>query len=249
MASPKCCPSAKCGRWTLNSPPQPASVRRQFVWLRGKFALDERLDLSRSNLVLRHLSRSDQKRCLSRSMPALNLGCFLALDWPKPANILDLFAEFRDRTNGLATPAGAGLVGALTFFGLDSIGAHREGPRCAPLPCAAGPLRRSERVRTFLNIARATVLALEHLLTAMLPRHRFNARPPPGALYGRGRRHGVEWHTNRHQHLATLRSHWTDIQEDLIAEIDMLLGCLMGAPSRPSDGPPFLFGTVSHGHG
>src|SRR4249920_1262561 len=28
------------------------------------------------------------------------LGCFRALNWPKPANILDLFAEFRDRTDG-----------------------------------------------------------------------------------------------------------------------------------------------------
>jgi hypothetical protein len=37
------------------------------------------------------------------------LGCFRALGWPMPANILDLFTEFRDRTNGLETPAGAGL--------------------------------------------------------------------------------------------------------------------------------------------
>ena len=33
------------------------------------------------------------------------LGCFRALGWPKPSDILDLFVEFRDRTNGLATPA------------------------------------------------------------------------------------------------------------------------------------------------
>src|SRR5205809_3085648 len=29
------------------------------------------------------------------------LGCFKSLSWPMPARILDLFAEFRDRTNGL----------------------------------------------------------------------------------------------------------------------------------------------------
>src|SRR5262249_45815344 len=51
------------------------------------------------------------------------LGCFRALGWPKPHNILDLFVEFRNRTNGLTTPAGAGLIGALTYFGLDNIGA------------------------------------------------------------------------------------------------------------------------------
>ena len=47
------------------------------------------------------------------------LGVFRALGWQKPANILDLFVEFRNRTNGLTTPAGAGLPGALTYFGLD----------------------------------------------------------------------------------------------------------------------------------
>ena len=57
------------------------------------------------------------------------LGCFRTLGWPKPTNILDLFTEFRDRTNmgswkdqERRTPAGAGLIGALTYFGLDAIG-------------------------------------------------------------------------------------------------------------------------------
>ena len=38
------------------------------------------------------------------------LGCHRVLGWPMPARILDLFTEFRDRTNGLPTgrrgPAG-----------------------------------------------------------------------------------------------------------------------------------------------
>jgi DNA polymerase-1 len=54
------------------------------------------------------------------------LGCFRALGWPKPVNTLDLFTEFRNRTNGLTTPAGSGLVGALTFFGLDAIGTQEK---------------------------------------------------------------------------------------------------------------------------
>src|SRR5438093_1376155 len=37
------------------------------------------------------------------------LGCFLALDWPMPARVLDLFAEFRCRTSGLTVPCGNGL--------------------------------------------------------------------------------------------------------------------------------------------
>src|SRR5262245_32530775 len=49
------------------------------------------------------------------------LGCYRALGWSMPERILDLFCEFRDRTNGLPTPAGTGLLGALTFFGLDGL--------------------------------------------------------------------------------------------------------------------------------
>jgi hypothetical protein len=47
--------------------------------------------------------------------------CHLALDWELPCYALDLFTEFRNTTNGLATPCGAGLVGALTYYGLSSI--------------------------------------------------------------------------------------------------------------------------------
>ncbi len=43
------------------------------------------------------------------------IGCHLALGWQRPARILDLFTEFRNRTNGLHTPAGAGLLGALAI--------------------------------------------------------------------------------------------------------------------------------------
>jgi DNA polymerase-1 len=54
------------------------------------------------------------------------LGCFRALGWPTPVRVLDLFVEFRDRTNGLDTPAGSGLIGALVYFGLDTIGAQAK---------------------------------------------------------------------------------------------------------------------------
>ena len=96
------------------------------------------------------------------------LGCFLALGWRKPANILDLFTEFRDRTNGRTTPAGAGLVGALTYFGLDSIGAIEKDEMRA-IAIRGGPFTESERV-ALLNYCENDVLALERLLPAMLPR-------------------------------------------------------------------------------
>ena len=46
------------------------------------------------------------------------LGCFLELGWPMPANVLDLYAEHRCETNGVSTTLGDGLLGALALRGL-----------------------------------------------------------------------------------------------------------------------------------
>ena len=95
------------------------------------------------------------------------LGCYRVLGWPMPERILDLFTEFRARTNGLGTPAGNGLLGALTYFGLDGIGAgEKEDMRALIL--GGGPWSEDERV-AILNYCESDVLALERLLPAMLP--------------------------------------------------------------------------------
>src|ERR1700751_3925059 len=47
------------------------------------------------------------------------LGCFRALDWPMPARILDLYAEFRNRVNGVI--GDRGLIDAMKYFGLDTM--------------------------------------------------------------------------------------------------------------------------------
>ena len=52
------------------------------------------------------------------------LGCFLALGWPMPARILDLYAEFRAITNGLPLPSGRGLLGALVYYVLPHMGSE-----------------------------------------------------------------------------------------------------------------------------
>src|SRR3954452_3881313 len=54
------------------------------------------------------------------------IGCHLALGWPVPVRVLDLYAEFRCRTNGLPLPSGSGLIGALIYHGLDTIGASEK---------------------------------------------------------------------------------------------------------------------------
>jgi DNA polymerase family A len=154
------------------------------------------------------------------------LGCFRALGWPVPARILDLFTEFRDRTNGLPTPAGSGLIGALVYFGLDHIGAT-EKDDMRLLILRGGPWSEKER-KDILDYCESDVTPLERLLPAMLP-----AIDLPRALL-RGRymaaAAAMEWHgvPIDVQALELLRKHWTDIQDALIADIDSAFGVYDG---------------------
>jgi DNA polymerase-1 len=154
------------------------------------------------------------------------LGCFRALGWPRPANILDLFTEFRDRTNGLPTPAGASLVGALAYFGLDSIGAT-EKDEWRNVAIRGGPFTAAER-GGLLEYCASDVEALARLLPAMLPRIDL-----PRALF-RGRymaaAAAIEWNGTPIDTItrAEFLDGWTDIQDDLIAEIDADYGVFEG---------------------
>jgi hypothetical protein len=154
------------------------------------------------------------------------MGCFRALGWPRPNNILDLFAEFRDRTNGLPTPAGSGLVGALTCLGIDSIAAQ-EKERLRLLVLRGGPWSESERAE-ILDYCASDTEPLEKLLTAMLPHIDL-----PRALW-RGRYmhaaatmeyNGVPIDVPT---LTALREHWHDIQAELIRAIDVDYGVFEG---------------------
>src|SRR5262249_11396237 len=154
------------------------------------------------------------------------LGCHRALGWPMPARILDLFTEFRDRFNGLETRAGNSLLGALTQFGLDGIGAA-EKDDMRRLILSGGPWSEQQRA-DILDYCQSDVMALKRLLPAMLP-----ALDIPHALL-RGRymaavammeHNGVPVDTEM---LAKLREHWEAIQDDLIAAVDADYGVYDG---------------------
>jgi DNA polymerase I len=160
------------------------------------------------------------------------LGCFRALGWPKPANILDLFIEFRDRTNmgskadkDRRTPAGSGLVGALTFFGLDSIGAQ-EKDDMRRLILAGGPW--SGSASAILDYCAIDIVALERLLPAMLPRIDL----PRALLRGRymAAAAAMEWNgvPIDMPTLALIRENWDHIQDELITEVDGDYGVFEG---------------------
>jgi DNA polymerase I len=95
------------------------------------------------------------------------LGCFLALGWPMPARVLDLYCEFRAATNGLPTPCGPGLLGALQWHGLAAM-APDEKDAMRGLVMRGSPWSEAER-RGILAYCQADVDALAALLPKMLP--------------------------------------------------------------------------------
>lgn len=167
------------------------------------------------------------------------MGCFRALDWSMPAYVLDLFAEFRVRTNGLR-PRGSGnaLIDALIYFGLDTIGAQeKDALRLRIL--SGGPWTADER-REILDYCATDTDALERLLPAMmsgidLPRALLRGRYMKAASI-------MEWNgpPTDVPKLHLLREHWPGIQDDLIREMDANYGVYDGRSFRVERWERFL---------
>ncbi|MBN8625974.1 MAG: DNA polymerase I [Planctomycetes bacterium] len=152
--------------------------------------------------------------------------CHLALDWPVPARILDLYAEFRCLTSGLPTPCGFGLLGALSYFGLDAIDAS-EKDSMRQLVLRGGPWSDAEQA-ALLHYCQSDVDSLARLLPAMLP-----AIDLPRSLI-RGRymiaaarmeSAGVPIDMTA---LSKIRNNWDGLQERLIENIDRDYGVYEG---------------------
>jgi hypothetical protein len=95
------------------------------------------------------------------------LSCHLVLGWPFPTHFLDLYVEFKNLMNGLKTPCGGGLIGALAFFGIDSIG-FEEKERMIDLILSGGPWSEDQK-REILEYCESDVIALEPLYKKMIP--------------------------------------------------------------------------------
>jgi DNA polymerase I len=154
------------------------------------------------------------------------ISCHLALGWPAPERILDLFTEFRNRSNGVPTSSGSGLLGALAFHGLDGMGAVEKGEMRA-LILSGGPWSSGDQA-AILEYCESDVAALGRLLPAMLPTidlPRALLRGRYMAAAARMEHNGVPLDTGT---LTRLMSHWSNIQDRLIAEIDAVYGVYDG---------------------
>ena len=100
------------------------------------------------------------------------MSCHLSLSWPIPVNIVDLFAEFRNYTNGLSLPAGRGLIGALTYFNLPNVGALKK-ETTRDLVLTGGPWS-PEQQTEILDYCESDVDALVNLSGVLFPRINVN---------------------------------------------------------------------------
>ncbi|WP_442506116.1 DNA polymerase [Novipirellula sp. SH528] len=152
--------------------------------------------------------------------------CFLALGWPVPVRVLDLFCEFRCLLNGRTPPAGRGLLGCLAYFGFDSMLAS-EKTEMRELAIRGGPFTRDEMV-ALLDYCQIDVDALGTLLPAMMrvidfPRaiHRGRYMRSVAAMETAGVPIDVET-------LALFRRQWLAIKRQLIAAVDQSFGVFDG---------------------
>ena len=93
--------------------------------------------------------------------------CHLALGWPLPAKVLDLSPEFRCLVNGRTVPEGKGLLGALRYYGLDTISTKQKDAMQKRV-MAGWPFSPEER-QQILRYCESDVDALCRLLLKILP--------------------------------------------------------------------------------
>jgi hypothetical protein len=153
------------------------------------------------------------------------LGCYRVLGWEMPRRTIDLFAEFRVRTNGLPLPAGAGLTGALAYFGLDHATVDKREMQKA---IGAGAWRGQYSQQAILDYCESDTDALERLFNVMapeidLPRALLRGRYMAAAAAMEYAGVPIDRPT-----LELLRERWTGIQDLLIAEIDKDYGVFDG---------------------
>ena len=154
------------------------------------------------------------------------MDCFAALGWEYPANLLDLFAEFRWLTNGLRPPHGNGLLGALLYFKLPSLGGEAK-DAMRDLVLTGGPWSGAEQL-AILDYCESDVVSLAHLLNKM----QSQIDLPRALLRGRYMQSVSKMQTNGIpidvEILTLLAANWNAIQDDLIIEVDRDYGVYTG---------------------
>ncbi|MBX7132154.1 MAG: hypothetical protein K1X67_05675, partial [Fimbriimonadaceae bacterium] len=170
------------------------------------------------------------------------IGCLLALGVQVPANIVDLYVEFRNQHNGRQTPSGCGLLGAAIAHGLDCMGAE-EKSEMRDLAIRGGPYALEER-NALLDYCAADVrltVRLYHAMSSTIDWPRAPLRGLYMTAVARMEWTGIPIDTSTRDRLV---DGWERIQDGLIGEIDHAYGVYDGRSFRRE-----LFESYLVGHG
>ena len=101
--------------------------------------------------------RTDMGVAFVAYFASAEFSCFSALDWPLPANTIDLFCEHRTITNGTKVPHGNSLIGAARRYGINTMAAA-EKETMRTLVMGGGPWTATERADVLDYCATDTAL-------------------------------------------------------------------------------------------
>jgi hypothetical protein len=167
------------------------------------------------------------------------LGCFLALGWPMPINVLDLYVESRAQFNGTPSIDRRSLVDVLTAHGLGHIDAgEKDAMRRLVIERSAWS---AEEQVAILDYCQSDVDATVRLLPKMAQA----GTDLPRALYRGGYMTAVarmEWNgiPVDAEIYGKLRDQWDDIQLKLIAAVDADYGVYEGKSFRSTKFQQYL---------
>lgn len=126
------------------------------VWLVGQVQPKMPFDLYPNDLYVAFFASAE-------------IGCHLALGWPLPERIIDLYAEYRVATNGQLPPGRAGLLAALHWYGLDADVDTARKNEMRQLALRGGPYSPEEQ-HALLDYCESDVVATRRLWEAMKSR-------------------------------------------------------------------------------
>jgi DNA polymerase family A len=168
--------------------------------------------------------RIDDKTLFVCFVGNAELACHLALGWPLPANVLDLNPEFRCIVNGRTVPAGKGSLGALAYYGLDSIDSKRKNDLRDRI-IKGWPFTAAERSDILLYCA-SDVDAMVRLLPPMLPDIELDVALHRGefvAALARMEHRGVPIDGELFRQLADKKA-WSAVRDAMVPVIDAQYG-------------------------
>lgn len=116
--------------------------------------------------------RTDRNALFVSFVANAECACHLALGWPLPRAVLDLSPAFRNLTCGRSTAEGKGLIGALRYYGLDSISSKQKDAMQKRV-MQGWPFKPDER-RKISDYCLSDVEALERLLPRILAEPEFD---------------------------------------------------------------------------